>query len=144
MYIIITLLALPVIIKIFTHWGLLKLEKVPRSVITAEMVIADINRQKIRSLKIETKYNYTQKLFHDRLKNRELTRERIVAIRHYLNKSVYQYEHKKFKNDAHAIYTMLKAKDITVRNLDVVQSLVSTVDRHVDPNWINVASILNK
>lgn len=144
MYLIIILLALPILIKIFVYLGILKLNRIPRSVITAEMVVADMNRQKIRSLKVEMKYNYTQKLFHDRLKNKELTRDRILAIRQYLNKSVDQYEHKKFANDAHAIYTMLKAKDITVRNLDVVQSLVSTIDRQVNPNWINVAAIQSK
>jgi hypothetical protein len=138
------LLALPILIKIFVYLGILKLNRIPKSVITAEMVVADMNRQRIRSLKVEMKYNYTQKLFHDRLKNKELTRDRILAIRQYLNKSVNLYEHKKFNNDAHAIYTMLKAKDITVRNLDVVQSLISTVNRQIDPDWINVAGILNK
>lgn len=144
MKIIIMLLALPILIKIFVYLGILKLNRIPKSVITAEMVVADMNRQRIRSLKVEMKYNYTQKLFHDRLKNKELTRDRILAIRQYLNKSVNLYEHKKFNNDAHAIYTMLKAKDITVRNLDVVQSLISTVNRQIDPDWINVAGILNK
>ena len=144
MYIIITLLALPVLIKLFTGLGIKKLNLLPKSAITAEMIIEDMNKRKIRLLKVEMKYNYTYKLFHDRLKEGEITRDRILAIRHYLDKSVHQYEHKQFKNDAHAIYIMLKAKDITVRNLDIIQSLISTVNRQVDPNWINVAAILNK
>lgn len=144
MYLIIALLALPIVIKIFSNLGLRKLKLLPRNVVTAEMIIEDMNKRRIRPLKVEMKYNYTQKLFHDSLKSKELSRERILAIRYYLEKSVSQYEHKKFKNDAHAIYTMLKAKDITVRNLDIVQSLISTVDRRVDPNWINVAAISNK
>lgn len=141
---IIILLTLPVLIKIFSNLGLRKLKLLPRSVVTAEMVIEDMNRRKIRQLKVEMKYNYTQKMFHDNLRNKELSRERILAIRYYLEKSVSNYEHKKFKNDAHAIYTMLKAKDITVKNLDILQSLISTVDRGVDRNWINVAAIRSK
>ncbi|WP_238899391.1 hypothetical protein [Clostridium sp. YIM B02500] len=141
MYFIIVLLTLPILIKLFTNLGLRKLSLLPRSVITAEMVIEDMNRHKIRSLKVEMKYNYTQKLFHDNLRNKELSRERILAIKYYLEKSVKQYEHKKFKNDAHAIYAMLKAKDITTRNLDIVQSLISTGPKQIDPNWINIAAI---
>ncbi|NOW07883.1 hypothetical protein [Clostridium beijerinckii] len=144
MYFIIILLTLPILIKLFTNLGLRKLSLLPRTVITAEMVIEDMNRRKIRQLKVEMKYNYTQKLFHDNIRNKELSRERILAIRYYLEKSVKQYEHKKFKNDVHAIYTMLKAKDITVRNLEIVQSLISIVDRSVDPYWINIAAIRSK
>jgi hypothetical protein len=112
--------------------------------ISAEMVIEDINKRKIRPAKVEIAYCYTQKLFHDRLKNGELSRDRILAIRQYLNMTVHQYPHKDFKNDAHAIYTMLKSKDITVKNLNIVQQLISTVDRRVDSNWINISAIVNK
>lgn len=141
---IIMLLALPIIIKLFVRLGFWRLSLIPKSMITAEMVIEDINRKKIRPAKVEIAYFYTQKLFHDRLQNKELTRDRILAIRQYLSRCVSQYEHKKFKNDAHAIYTMLKAKDISVRNLTIVQSLINTVDRTVDSNWINIASIIHK
>ncbi|NMF04595.1 hypothetical protein ACUH7Y_09750 [Clostridium beijerinckii] len=141
MLILIVLIGLPIVIKIFTNLGVLKLKLLPRSVVTAEMVIEDMNKRKIRPAKVEVKYAYTQKLFHDNLRNKELSRERILAIKYYLEKSVKQYEHKKFKNDAHAIYTMLKAKDITTRNLDIVQSLISTGPKQIDPNWINIAAI---
>ncbi len=39
---------------------------------------------------------------------------------------------------------MLKAKGITVRNLEIVQSLISIVDRSVYPDWINIAAIKKK
>lgn len=121
---LIVLLSLPVLIKIFTNLSILKLKLLPKSVITAEMVIEDMNKQKIRPLKVEMKYNYVYKKFHDKLKNGEITRERIIAIRNYLNKSVNEYTHKKYKNDAHAIYTMLSAKDLTKRNLEIVEKLI--------------------
>lgn len=39
----------------------------------------------------------------------------------YLNTA----DERKFKNDIHAIYTMLKAKDISRRDLDIVQKIIS-------------------
>jgi len=141
---IIVLLALPIVIKLFTRLGFWRLSLIPKTMISAEMVIEDINKRKIRSAKVEIAYCYTQKLFHDRLQNKELTRDRILAIRKYLNMTVHQYPHKEFKNDAHAIYVMLLSKDISVRNLDIVQQLISTIDRSVDSNWINISAIVNK
>ncbi|GEP65182.1 hypothetical protein CBE01nite_29500 [Clostridium beijerinckii] len=122
---IIALLALPVVIKIFTHFGLQKLRLIPKSVITAEMVINQMNKQKIRPLKVELLYNDVYKDFHDKFKEKELDRQQIVAIRKYLSQHVEQYPHKKFKNDIHAIYTMLSAKDIKRRHLEIVQKIIA-------------------
>ncbi|NFR88367.1 hypothetical protein FDE85_16780 [Clostridium botulinum] len=125
MYYIIMLLALPVLIKLFLNWGILKLRLLPQNVITAEMVVEQMNKNKIRSLEVEQAYNYVYKDFHDKFNSKELSREQIVAIRKYLSQSVKQYQHKKFKNDIHAIYTMLKAKDISKRDLAIVQKIIS-------------------
>lgn len=125
MYIIISLLALPVVIKLFTHYGLQKLRLIPKSVLTAEMAINQMNKQKIRPLKVELLYNNVYKDFHDKFHSKELNRQQIVAIRKYLSQNVEQYPHKKFKNDVHAIYTMLKAKDISRRNLEIVQKIIA-------------------
>ncbi|NOW07245.1 hypothetical protein [Clostridium beijerinckii] len=121
---ILLLLALPIVIKIFTNFGLLKLRLIPKSVLTAEMVVNQMNKQKIRSLKVELLYNDVYKEFHDKFNARELDRQQIYAIRKYLSLNVEQYPHKKFKNDIHAIYTMLKAKDISKRNLETVQKII--------------------
>lgn len=125
MLFLMTLLALPVLIKICTNVGLLKLKLLPKSVITAEMVVEQMNRNKIRPLKVELLYNDVYYSFNHKLKNKEIDRKRIVAIRKYLNQSVDQYPHKKFDNDCHAIYTMLKAKDISRRNLEIVQKIIA-------------------
>lgn len=124
MYLIITVLALPVLIKLFTTFGLLKLRLLPQSVITAEMVVEQMNKNKIRPLEVEQAYNYVYKDFHDKFKAKELSRQQIVAIRKYLEQNVKQYEHKKFKNDIHFIYTALKAKDLTRRDLAIVQKII--------------------
>ncbi len=65
------------------------------------------------------------RIFTTNLILEELTREQIAAIREYLSRNVNQYPKKKFKNDAHAIYTMLKAKDISRRDLAIVQKIIA-------------------
>ncbi|MBN1079245.1 hypothetical protein [Clostridium botulinum] len=125
MYYIIMLLALPIAIKLFTGWGTLKLKALPVKNISAEMVVEQMNKNKIRSLKVEEAYNYVYKNFHDKFNSKELSRVQIVAIRRYLEQNVKQYEHKKFKNDIHYIYTALKAKDISKRDLAIVQKIIA-------------------
>lgn len=125
MYLIISLLALPVLIKLFTNLGILKLKLIPKKQITAQMLIEDMNKRKIRPLRVEQQYNLTYYNFNNKLKNKEINRDQIVAIREYLNLNVKAYPHKKFKNDAHAIYSMLRAKDISVRDLQIVNQLIS-------------------
>lgn len=122
---IIILLVLPMAIKIFFHFLTLKLKLIPKKNISAEMIIEDMNRRKCRSCKVEKQYIWVYSAFNKKLKNREITREQMVAVREYLNLNVKQYTHKTFKNDAHAIYTMLKAKDITIRDLKIVYQLIA-------------------
>lgn len=122
---IIILLVLPVAIKIFFNFSTLKLKLMPRKIISAEMIIEDMNRRKCRSCKVEEHYVWVYSAFNKKLKNREISREQIVAVREYLNLNVKQYNHKKFNNDAQAIYTMLKAKDITTRDLKIVYQLIA-------------------
>lgn len=124
MYLIIILLGLPILIKLFTSLGFLKLKLIPQSVLTAEMVVNQMNKQKIRPLKVEMAYNYVYKDFHDKFKAKELNRQQIQAIRKYLSQNVKQYEHKEFENDIHAIYTMLKAKDIKNRDLSIISKII--------------------
>jgi len=143
---IIVILALPLLIKLFTRLGFWRLSLIPKTMITAEMVIEDINKHKIRSAKVEISYCYTQKLFHDRLQNKELTRDRILAIRKYLELHVdkFEYKNKNFKNDAHVIYSLMKSKSLRVKDFNMVQTLINTIDKTVDSNWINISAITNK
>lgn len=123
--IIIMLLALPVLIKLFTNLTILKLKAVPKKCLDAQVIVDQINKKKIRPLKVEKKYNVVCSEFNNKLKHRELSRKQILAIRSYLEASVNKYEHKHFENDAQAIYAMLKAKDINTRDLSVVNFLIS-------------------
>ena len=58
------------------------------------------------------------------MREKKLRRNTILEIKRYLNKNVIVYPKKKFKNDAHAIYTMLNARDITVQHLETIQEMM--------------------
>lgn len=88
----------------------------------ANEVINYTNRNKVRSLEVEMRYSEVRYRFSQNMKNRKLHRNRILAIKKYLEENVNQYYPRNFKNDAHAIYTMLKAKDITLKDLEKVNS----------------------
>lgn len=89
---------------------------------SAENIITMYN--KIRPLEVEQKYGEVRFRFKENMINGKLKRWNILKIREYLEKHVSQYEHKKFKNDAHAIYSMLKAKDISVNDLEKINKML--------------------
>lgn len=126
MYYIIMLLALPIIIKLFTTFGLLKLRLLPKSAISAEMVVEQMNRNKIRPLKVEQKYTTVKYNFNKALKNKEIDRTRVLAIKEYLklHTQKWEYKNKFFENDAHMIYHLLKSKSLKARDFDLINLMI--------------------
>lgn len=121
-------------LKIFVVWSLTKLNKVlntaPKSKLTAEDIIASGKgiQVKSRSKDIEDEYETLKSYFKSLLQNKKLSRADILAIRDYLYKNVKQYDKKKFKNDAHAIYTMLKATDLTKQHIYTIANHLESLD----------------
>lgn len=100
-------------------------EVIPRQKIrNAEDIIKMQNANKIRSLEVEQKYSQVRFRFTNNMKQGKLKRWNILKIRKYLEKNVNLYDKKAFKNDCHAIYTMLKAKDLTLANLIEVDKML--------------------
>lgn len=126
MYLIIIVLALPVLIKLFTTWGLLKLRLLPKSVISAEMVVDQMNRNKIRPLRLEQKYATVKYNFNKALKNKQIDRCRVLAIKEYLKQHTqkWEYKNKTFENDAHMIYHLLKSKSLKARDFDLINLMI--------------------
>lgn len=91
---------------------------------SAEKIIQKMNSDKLRSLEVEMLYNEVRYQFKENMINGKLKRWSILQIRGYLEKNVRYYTHKKFKNDAHAIYTMLKASDITSEDLKTIKKML--------------------
>lgn len=93
----------------------------PKKQRVAENIIIN---NKIRPLEVEMLYNKVKYQFSCNMKRGELKRWNILQIRNYLEESVKEYEHKRFKNDAHAIYAMLKSKDLTTEHLSIVRRML--------------------
>ena len=90
-----------------------------------EKQLSEVER-KARDLKVECAYADVRYTFNQALKSKNITRTQLLNIKHYLERQVMMYEHKKFKNDAHAIYTMLQANDITVTQLNHVKRCINS------------------
>lgn len=97
----------------------------PRQV-SAEILIDNMRKQQVRPLKVEQRYNVVHKRFHDKLKNKEISRVRILAIERYLKDHVYKWEYKdkKFKNNAHCIYHLMKSHSLTKRDFDIINLMI--------------------
>lgn len=82
---------------------------------------------RIRSLEVEKYYAVVRFKFKENMKNKNLHRWTIVQIREYLEDNVKYYNKRShYKNDCHAIYTMLKATDITVEHLKTIDKMIVT------------------
>jgi len=90
--------------------------------------ISKIEKPIPRDTKVEERYKEVKAIFNSKMKNKKMNRDEILALREYLSKNVFKYEQKKYKNDAHAIYSMLKAKDLTLEHLDEIEKFLNSVD----------------
>ncbi|GKX65664.1 hypothetical protein [Inconstantimicrobium mannanitabidum] len=121
------LIILCTVIKIIYTWCINKLfASTPAfAEISAEQYIDYVNSKTLRSCDVECAYAQTRNLFNQALKSGELDRGKILAVKLYLEKHVKKYQtQRKFENDAHKIYAMLKAADIKVRDFKVVDSII--------------------
>lgn len=116
-------------VKTLTFYCIAKIRTSGHKQITAEELIANNykipNKDKIiqvnRSEAIEREYIFLKDNFKTLLQLKRLNRKDLLAIRKYLSQNVKEYEHKKFKNDAHAIYTMLMADDLQLSHIKTIQ-----------------------
>lgn len=98
----------------------------------------------VRSCEIEECYLIIKNKFKSLLQNGQLSRKEMLAIRDYLYSNVQKYERKKFKNDAHAIYTMLKATDLTVTNLYELEKFLTSIESNIKANKETLGGIINE
>lgn len=112
-----------IFIRIVAFAFVTSLKCTPKRNTDVRRVIA-ANNYNIRPLEVENLYNIVKVEFSHKMRERKLRRNTILEIKRYLNKNVIVYPKKKFKNDAHAIYTMLNARDITVQHLETIQEMM--------------------
>lgn len=127
--IVVSFFIMIVVFKIFVTWSLGKLSTLPRSRLTAEEIIAASTHSiQVRSEDIEEEYEGLKNYFKSLLQNKKLSRYDILAIKEYLYTHVRQYDKKKFKNDIHAIYTMLMARDLTKKHIYTIANYLESID----------------
>lgn len=125
----ISVMLITAVIKTFAVWCIAKLTTSEKKTINAEDLIKNNyrinNKDKIivkkRAAEIEKEYLSLKNNFKTLLQHKRLNRKDLLAIRKYLSKNVKEYEHKKFKNDAHAIYTMLLADDLQLKHINAIK-----------------------
>lgn len=106
-----------------------KIKSIKPRQIQAEILIENSRKKQIRSLKVEKAYNITKYNFNNALKNREIDRSRIIAIRDYLkvHTDKWEWSNKKFKNEAHCIYHLMKSKSLKVRDFELINMMIGVV-----------------
>lgn len=111
-------------LKILMTWFLGSLSTIAK---TNTSVNSNHIEYSVRSDDVEKCYLVIKEHFKLLLQSRQLSRRDMLAIRDYLYKNVHEYERKKYKNDAHAIYTMLKANDLTITHLYAIDEYLKKI-----------------
>lgn len=133
---IITLLFIFALVRIFLTFAMNKFRRIPKKELSAEDIIKcrgyhpDIHKKMMddiiidysREEEIEKEYEELRDLFKSKLQNKELSRGKIIGIEQYLRKQL--KDNKKYKNNAHAIYTMLKSYYIKKEHISTIKSFL--------------------
>ena len=67
---------------------------------------------------------YLKELIKSKLKNKQLSRSKVLAIRNFLENNLEGEKNKKFANDFHAIYHYLKSSALTSQHISAITNLL--------------------
>lgn len=68
---------------------------------------------------------FLKELIRSKLKNKQLSRSKVLAIRNFLESNLEGEKNKKFANDFHAIYHYLKSSALTSEHISAITNLIS-------------------
>lgn len=68
---------------------------------------------------------FLKELIRSRLKNKQLSRSKVLAIRNFLESNLEGEKNKKFANDFHAIYHYLKSSALTSEHISAITNLIN-------------------
>ena len=68
---------------------------------------------------------FLKELIRSKLKNKQLSRNKVLAIRNFLESNLEGEENKKFANDFHAIYHYLKSSALTSEHISAITNLLN-------------------
>ena len=67
---------------------------------------------------------FLKELIRSKLKNKQLSRSKVLAIRNFLESNLEVEKNKKFANDFHAIYHYLKSTALTSEHISAITNLI--------------------
>lgn len=67
---------------------------------------------------------FLKELIRSKLKNKQLSRSKVLAIRNFLESNLEGEENKKFANDFHAIYHYLKSPSLKSEHISAITNLI--------------------
>lgn len=67
---------------------------------------------------------FLKELIRSKLKNKQLSRSKVLAIRNFLESNLEGGKNKKFANDFHAIYHYLKSTALTSEHISAITNLL--------------------
>ena len=67
---------------------------------------------------------FLKELIRSKLKNKQLSRNKVLAIRNFLESNLEGEKNKKFANDFHAIYHYLKSSSLTSEHISAITNLL--------------------
>lgn len=67
---------------------------------------------------------FLKELIRSKLKNKQLSRNKVLAIRNFLESNLEGEENKKFANDFHAIYHYLKSPSLKSEHISAITNLL--------------------
>lgn len=67
---------------------------------------------------------FLKELIRSKLKNKQLSRSKVLAIRNFLESNLGVEKNKKFANDFHAIYHYLKSSSLTSEHISAITNLI--------------------
>ena len=68
---------------------------------------------------------FLKELIRSKLKNKQLSRNKVLAIRNFLESNLEGEKNKKFANDFHAIYHYLKSPSLTSEHISAITNLIN-------------------
>lgn len=132
MEILLLIIVVVAAIKVLAFYIINKIKVAPRKTLSADEIIRcrhmnpTLYKKKLedtiidctRDKEVEEEYKIVRDLFKYKLQNKEITRGQIIGIENYLREQL--KDKKKYKNNAHAIYSMLKQPTLTIKHTSTI------------------------
>ncbi|MDU7364267.1 hypothetical protein [Clostridium sp.] len=124
------------LIKVLTFFVVNKIKVAPRKSFDAEEVIRSGHMNPIlykerlkntiidytRDNDVEEEYEVVKDLFKYKLQHKEISRWQIIGIENYLREQL--KDKRRYKNNAHAIYSMLKNPTLTINHTSTIKKFL--------------------